>query len=708
MTDKELFDSLSEPIRRFIHQKGWTSFRPIQRVAIERILYTDKNYILASRTASGKTEAAFLPIISKTDFSRNGVQVLYISPLIALINDQMNRVEELCHYMDITITKWHGEANNSAKQRLLKAPKGIVLITPESIQAMFDNHPDNVRLLFSSLQYVIIDEIHYFIGSDRGVQLQSLQSRLKQINVNDFVTIGLSATIGDYKQAKVFLSDEENTSVLIDPARKPIEVRFHYYAKETSRFLPEELMNDLYRTTKAHKSLIFPSNRGRVEEVTVRLKSIADNDENNTQQYFSHHASIDRGLREYIEFFAKNSQNTPYTICCTSTLELGVDIGNVDVICQIDATNSVSSLVQRAGRSGRREDMHASLSVYSTTPLSLLRALACWNLHEQGRIESPQAVERPYDILLHQLLSVVKERHEIDEKELIQILHKIPVFASIPSMVIHNIIIHLQNQDNQILELVDGKLIIGVDGEKVVNNRGFYCVFVSHQNMNVYAAGKKIGELQPNPNLKIGKRIFLAAKVWKVDAIDYNKNKIFVVPDNNGEPPRYEGNVADISLLVEQEIFKILHTNDQYSFLDELSNQVLEKEKMHFNQMEGFIIPIEEVRGNVCLYLFFGSKINRTICMLFDMIWIGGADLEDNCLRLPVSKTHLYSSVEKALAFSDDDVKRYLAEMIMMDPSIMKYCSKYAYLLPEYLQTDILLQKYYDLSAARSWLSKVL
>lgn len=161
------FDLLSEPIRKFVRRKKWESLRPIQAAAITRILTTDCNYILASRTASGKTEAAFLPILSKADFNIQGVQVLYISPLIALINDQFVRIEELCEDLEISVTKWHGEANKTAKNNLLKKPNGVLLITPESLEAMFVNAPYNAATLFKNLQYIVVDEIHSFLGVKR-------------------------------------------------------------------------------------------------------------------------------------------------------------------------------------------------------------------------------------------------------------------------------------------------------------------------------------------------------------------------------------------------------------------------------------------------------------------------------------------------------------------------------------------------------------
>ena len=269
------FDLLSEPIRKYIRDKRWEELRPIQKAAIDKILTTDSNYILASRTASGKTEAAFLPILSKVDFNERGIQVLYISPLIALINDQFYRIEELCKYLDVTVTKWHGEANKTLKDRIIKQPNGVILITPESLEAMFVNKPFNVKQLFSNLKYVVIDEIHSFIGNDRGTQLKSILSRLQDINVGQYKIIGLSATIGDYDEAKKFTGDEQNTKVLLDRSTKETNAVFRYF-KNKSIELPLELLKDLYIETKDNKVLIFPNSRGRAEEVAVKLRKISD------------------------------------------------------------------------------------------------------------------------------------------------------------------------------------------------------------------------------------------------------------------------------------------------------------------------------------------------------------------------------------------------------------------------------------------------
>ena len=247
------FGLLSEPIRKYIRDQRWESLRKIQEAAIPSILGTDLNYVIISRTASGKTEAAFLPILSKVNFREEGVKVLYISPLIALINDQFLRVEKLCEHLDVKVTKWHGEASKAQKDHLVKNPQGVVLITPESLEAMFVNKPYHVRHLFASLDYVVIDEIHSFLGSDRGVQLKSLLSRLQEVNRSRFSIVGLSATVSDanlYAELKEFLGNAGNTKIIRDNTPKPINAIFRDFHVDKEE-LPLNLLKDRYSRSSA-------------------------------------------------------------------------------------------------------------------------------------------------------------------------------------------------------------------------------------------------------------------------------------------------------------------------------------------------------------------------------------------------------------------------------------------------------------------------
>lgn len=698
------FELLSEPIRKYIRDKRWAELRPIQNAAISRILTTDDNYILASRTASGKTEAAFLPILSKVDFNETGILVLYVSPLIALINDQFYRIEELCKYLEVTVTKWHGEASKSLKDKIIKQPNGIVLITPESLEAMFVNKPFNVRHLFSNLKYVVIDEIHSFIGTDRGTQLKSLLSRLQDINQNKFNVVGLSATIGDYDEAKRFTGNESETKVLLDRTAKEINAKFRYFKSETEE-LPLELLKDLYLETKDNKALIFPNSRGRVEEVAVKLKKISDK-VNGHSNYFSHHSSVHKEVREYVEFFAKNNRRENFSISCTSTLELGIDIGTVDEVIQIDATHSIASLIQRVGRSGRKDDQSSNLFLYATDKWSLLQSLACWELYKEGFIEPPQITEKPYDILLHQALSITKGRSGIKHRDLIKQLKENFAFRQIEIAQIEEIINHLIEID--FLEKLQHEIIIGIAGEKIVNSRDFYSMFTTEPSFKVVNAGNTIGEIPFTPQIKEDENIYLAARIWKIVAVDFNSNKIEVIPAKDGKKPIFGGSGTIIHPKIREKMFEILFSGNFFEVLDQLSLDEIETMRKDFSIFDVQNLQLERPllikENSIELFTFTGTRINRTINFLLKLAEIKFTfDAGSSTFDLEVSQSEflkVWNSVTKFLT----EIDLHIENLLQTNPAVLGF-SKWGAYLPVKFQIVLIKGKYFDFAGAKQLLT---
>lgn len=700
------FDLLSEPIRKFIRDKGWEQLRPIQNAAISKILGSDENFILASRTASGKTEAAFLPILSKVNFNDSGVQVLYISPLIALINDQFYRVEELCKNLDVTVTKWHGEANKTLKDRLIKQPTGIVLITPESLEAMFVNKPFNVKQLFSNLKYVVIDEIHSFIGTDRGSQLKSILSRLQRVNSNSFSIVGLSATIGDYNEAKRFTGDELKTKVLLDRTAKEINALFRFFKNENEE-LPLELLKDLYIETKDNKVLIFPNSRGRAEEVAVKLKKISDRVKGHPN-YFSHHSSVDREVREYVEYFAKNNKRHNFCISCTSTLELGIDIGSVDEVVQIDATHSIASLIQRVGRSGRKDGESSNLFLYATTQWTLLQSVACWLLYKESFIEPPEKNEKPYDILVHQALSITKGHSGILLIELIKQLKENSAFNLIEQSEIEEILQHLIEID--FLEKLQHEVIIGVDGEKVVNSREFYSVFKTEENFKVVNAGNTIGEIPFSPQIIEDENLLLSAKIWKIKFVDHKAKKIEVIPAKDGKKPMFFGGSAVVHQKIREKMFDILYSKTEYDFLDEPSFDEIE---MMRNDFAVFNIkdlqserPLLTAEKHLQLFTFTGTRINRTIQLLLNIAGIKNTlDDSSSSFDIEVPKQELISKWNY-LSFPLTDIDTHISMLLETNPTLLDF-SKWGIYLPKRYQIKLVRNKYFDIEQTKELLSKL-
>lgn len=698
------FELLSEPIRKYIRDKGWEQLRPIQVVAIEKILLNNDNYILASRTASGKTEAAFLPILSKVDFKEVGIQVLYISPLIALINDQFYRIEELCKYLDVTVTKWHGEANKTLKERILKQPNGIILITPESLEAMFVNKPFNVNQLFSNLKYVVIDEIHSFIGSDRGTQLKSILSRLQRVNIKPFSIVGLSATIGDYEEAKRFTGNESKTKVLLDRTAKEIHTLFRYF-KNGGNELPLELVKDLYIETKDNKVLIFPNSRGRAEEVAVKLKKISERVKGHPN-YFSHHSSVDKEVREFVEYFAKNNLRQNFCISCTSTLELGIDIGTVDEVVQIDATHSIASLIQRVGRSGRKDGESSNLFLYATNPWSLLQSLACWLLYKEGFIEPPLSTTKPYDILLHQALSITKGHSGIRLTELVQQLKENYTFNHIDVIEIEEILNHLVQID--FLEKLQHEVIIGIEGEKIVNSRDFYSVFKTEENLKVVNAGNTIGEVPFSPQIIIDANILLAAKIWKIKFIDFKSKKIEVIPAMDGKKPTFFGDGATIHPRIREKMFEILYNKINYEFLDQPSCDEIDTMRKDFSifNIQDLKIdrPLLISENHLQLFTFTGTRINRTLQMLLNIAEIKNSlDDSSSSFDIDVPRQELldkWASISQPFA----DIDTNVALLLQTTPTLLDF-SKWGVYLPMKFQIKLIKEKYFDISNTEQLLS---
>lgn len=708
------FQLLSEPIRKYIRDKGWEQLRPIQTAAITRILASDDNYILASRTASGKTEAAFLPILSKINFKESGVQVLYVSPLIALINDQFYRIEELCQNLDISVTKWHGEANKTLKDKLLKQPNGVVLITPESLEAMFVNKPYFVKQLFSNLKYVVIDEIHSFIGTDRGVQLKSLISRLQRINNQSFSVIGLSATIGDYDEAKDFTGNSSKTKVLLDRTAKEIQALFRYFKGEGDE-LPLDLLKDLYIETKDNKVLIFPNSRGRAEEVAVKLKKISDRVKGHPY-YFSHHSSVDREVREYVEYFAKNNYRLNFCIACTSTLELGIDIGSVDEVVQIDATHSIASLIQRVGRSGRKEGELSKLYLYATNKWSLLQSIACWLLYKEGFIEPPQKKEKPYDILVHQALSITKGHSGIRLTDLIHQLRMNASFSNIELSEIEEILNYLIETD--LLEKLQNEVIIGVTGERVVNNREFYSVFKVEEAYKVVNSGHRIGEIPYSPQIIEDENILLSAKIWKIVFVDHQSKKIEVIPAKDGKKPMFLG---DSNILVNSKIaekmFEVLYDSIRYDFLDNASNEEIEIMRKDFS-----IFTIQNLstqrpaiidKMTIEFYSFTGTRVNRTIEFLFNIA--GFKISRGNVMSIVISseidnfnetKSIMKKFISKwrNLPLILNDIDFHITTHFKENPSLISF-SKWGIYLPEDYQVKLIKNTYFDVEGTKHYLA---
>jgi ATP-dependent Lhr-like helicase len=358
------FSRLAPFIREFIYEKKWKILRDIQEDTIREVLDGSSHILIAAGTASGKTEAAFFPIISL--LSQNpprSVGALYIGPLKALINDQAERLSGLMELSGLPLWRWHGDVSGNHKKKLLESPSGILQITPESLEALLLRSPRRVPSLFKNLSFVIIDEVHAFMGSERGEQILCQLDRIETAALCRPRRIGLSATLGNYDEARAWLSRgsggldggragiENTVLVREEKNHRTVSIALDYF----SRAAGEEgaYYNALYSQVRGKRSIIFTNSRLEAENTIASLGELSRKNRGE-DRFFIHHGSVSAALRGETEKELREGEG-PVTAAATATLELGIDIGRLDRVIQIGAPLSVSAFVQRLGRSGRRQ-----------------------------------------------------------------------------------------------------------------------------------------------------------------------------------------------------------------------------------------------------------------------------------------------------------------------------------------------------------------
>lgn len=413
------FELLHDSVRNWVWRQGWSSLRDIQENTIPVVLQRDCDVIISAATAGGKTEAAFLPILSHLlSNPSQGFDVLYVSPLKALINDQYRRLLDMTSGTSVVVTPWHGDIDASRKTRALKNPSGILIITPESLESFLINRNASVKKAFGRLKYIVIDELHAFIGNERGKQLQSLLSRIELITGNTPPRVAMSATFSNYDKVKSFLRPDGSFQCMIPSqgdSSHETRILVKEYLQLPEKDVDKEIADEIFTKLRGSNNLVFTNSRVAAEGFAVRLGDRCEA-ECVPNEFRVHHGSLSKIEREAVEQELQRGQ-TPVTALCTSTLELGVDIGKVKSIAQVGVANSVSGLRQRLGRSGRRDEP-SILRVFSIENedasgwlydlrANLVQNIAVIELLREKEYEAP-VIDKPHlSTLIQQILSLV-------------------------------------------------------------------------------------------------------------------------------------------------------------------------------------------------------------------------------------------------------------------------------------------------------------
>lgn len=694
------FSLLDERVRRWVWRQGWTTLKDIQENAIPIVLAGNSDVIISASTAGGKTEAVFLPILTSLlqRTLTNGYQVLYISPLKALINDQYRRLSDMTAEMRIDVMPWHGDINEDKKRRSIKNPNGIVIITPESLESFLIHKSQFVLKAFSSLQYIVIDELHSFIGTERGKQLQSLLSRIEQITHRHVPRIAMSATFSDYDVVKCFLRNDSSMPCTVPPQGDSnheikILVKEYEVSNDSEDIIPvaQEIFNNLRGST----NLVFTNSRGVAEEYAVQLADICE--KNGVPNEFRiHHGSISKIERESIERDLQKGE-LPITALCTSTLELGVDIGKVKSIAQIGTANSVSGLRQRIGRSGRRNDP-SILRVFSIEGdkdgllhdlrSSLVQNIAVIELMREHRYEKPSINRYHFSTLIQQILAITAQFGGFYPKDGWTILCQNGAFRNVSSQLFLELLKSLGRKDI-LSQLNSGQIVIGKMGEKILKSSNFYVAFVSSTEFIVIDKlnSKQIGMIQYVP--QEGMVIILSGRRWLVEVCDEIASKIYVSQTNYGGDAKFCGDGIDIDSIIIEKMREIYQTDSIYPYLDDRTRtkdhlNECRKTFHHYNLGENTYLNY----GTENYYInWAGTKANRTLAL-----WA------HYCLKKSCNYGSFYVS---NLTIEDIELLRQsykpdIIELASKLPRHFKIFQKYDYLLSDQLLNMEYAETYLD------------
>lgn len=595
MTDH--FGRMPAFLQERIHAEGWTSWRPVQQDAFDVLFDTDDHLLICAGTSSGKTEAAMLPVISSlcTD-PVEGVGAIYIGPTKALIDDQFARLDRMLRDSRLTVTGWHGDIPKGSKDRMREHPEGILQITPESLQGVICDGPELIRRMFPSLRFVIIDEVHAFMASDRGLQLLCELDRIEAIAGCSPRRIGLSATLSDIRGAEDWLRAGTGRGIQTVSSESDTVGRIgvKYYRipadDENRRRCVQDYYRDMYRLTDQYSCIVFTNSRGSAER-TARSLAKVSKAEGSQNPVRIHHGSLSGTLRKEAEEDLKGDRHP--TVVATSTLELGMDVGGLDRVLQIGAPYTCSSMLQRMGRTGRRGGKREmvimvmdDMKKWSPSPpgmsIDLVRAIAVTELGLKERwTEGIRPNPLPFGLLYHQMIAYLKgSDHDVRWPELRDTMLRMWAFRNISKEEARELAMHMLSEGH-LQRLEDGTIIIGLKAEPIANGKGFASVFETPVETEVRFKGAVVGTVQGNP--KEGRLISLAGKVWVVTRSGDGWADVVEAGEGSAES-KWESTPPEVDDRVMRRMREILLSDERFRWLDSAASAELEATRSEFRE----------------------------------------------------------------------------------------------------------------------------
>lgn len=609
------FEYLHPAIQHHIvNSLGWRSLHSLQESAIEPIL-EGHNALLLAPTAGGKTEAAIFPAMSRM-LSENwqGLSILYICPIKALLNNLEHRLAGFAGLLGRRVELWHGDIADHHRQKIGKTPPDLLLATPESIEVILVSRRIDHQVFFQNVRTVIIDEVHAFAGDDRGWHLLSLLERLSFLTGRDIQRIGLSATVGNPDELLHWLCGSAKTPgvVLNPPVQQSVkpDVQVDFVGNLNNAALV------ISRLHRGEKRLVFCDSRSQVEKLTVELRSLG------VETYVSH-SSLSLDERKRAEAAFAQGQNC--VIVATSTLELGIDVGDLDRVIQIDAPYTVSSFLQRIGRTGRRAGNSRNCLFLTTTEDAFLRAMGLMRLWLDGYVEPIQSPPLPFHILAQQIMALALQESGIGIQSWQRHIVGMPGFAAMEEADREEVVRFMLAKG--ILFEDGGLLMMGDDGAATFGRRHFMdlmSVFTSPPLFTILHGRKEIGQVHQHSfvtNAQGPAIIALAGQNWRVSHINWNRHEAFVEPSTEKGKSRWMGGGQPMHFELCQAIARVLMEADDFIKVSARGMALWESLKEEFAWLEtGHTFLLLNGRQESRWWNFAGGRFNAQVVIYFDRI----------------------------------------------------------------------------------------
>lgn len=681
---------------------GWSSLRPVQELAGEAIL-DGKNAIVLAPTAGGKTEASIFPVLA--DLVENepaGVGAVYIAPIKALLNNQEDRLGIYTDMVGLRRFVWHGDTPDGDKRKFVKDPAELLMTTPESLEVMLLSPRVPAAALFRDLRFIVVDEVHAMAGTDRGAHLMSVIERLATCTKNDVRRIGLSATVGNPADILRWLrGSSRREGVVVDPPKNPAPRQIAIKMYDSIATIAQEAG----RQALGKKSLFFCQSRALSEIVAERMRG-------GGVDVFVHHSSV--SLEERRDAERRFHHGTNVAIVCTSTLELGIDVGDLDLVFQANAPSSVSSFLQRMGRTGRRAGQTANTTFYCENPDEVLQAVAIVELAREGWVESVASQSRCWPVLVHQLLALTLQFGALSAERCWDQISRVPDFGGISRAEFDEVVAHMKARGD--LFESGGLLSMGAHAERVYGRKNFaelYAVFSSPVLYRVQtAAGKDLGSLEQNFVDRLVDEMssfLLGGRAWTVEHVNHVDRVVRVREAPRGQKPSWGGFLPQhLGFHLCQRMRRVLTEEVAYPYVDAGGLASLAARRADLGQLlrNGGALPRQIADGAGHLWTFAGGQINHTVKYALELT-TGWKVVADNLhLRIEgagITHTTLDEAVQKlrAPAFWRSPDNRNALRARCPDFRL----SKFQQALPPAFETEVVSTYLLDLAGAERFLN---